>query len=233
MKFDSEGHAIWTPIELYDLARKDSRRLVDDYLMSSTPQAFSRYSDYCDFLEAISERTGIHRRSMYLRGSCHIGFSVAPKPKVWTEMHDKSDLDLVIVDEAYFARMEREVEWWERRNPAEFLQGRASEAFVQRQTDRQFNCYRDEALPAAICVHHSDTMRRVADQKHCGLRRHLSAFIYPDWYSARRRYQYDLDVLIRRIEAGPNPLPRPEEHPFPLKGRPDRAAASVAESEQA
>ncbi len=123
---------------------------------------------------------------------------------------NQSDLDLAIVDEAYFTRFEREVRWWEDRNPREFLQGKASEAFERRQQDRQFNCCRDEALPHAICVHHRDTMRRVADMEHCGLHRALSAFIYPDWLSARTRYEFDLRQLVKGVESGRLPPPGDE-----------------------
>jgi hypothetical protein len=215
MKFDEHGHMIWTPKELYDLARTTPLRLVNGYLMAGTPWAFSEYAHYCAFLEAISERTGVHPRNLYLRGSCQIGFSIAPKPKVWTAMHDRSDLDLVIVDEAYFTRFEREIRWWEGRNPAEFLQAAASEAFLRRQQDRQFNCCWDEALPPAICVHHRDTMRRVAEMQHCGLRRKLGAFVYPDWPSARQRYEYDLRKLVESVESGR--LPPPPDEPVPVK----------------
>lgn len=217
MKFDEHGHVIWTPRTLYDLAMANLFRLVNHYLMSGTPAAFSEYESYCDFLEAVAERTGVHTRNLYLRGSCQIGFSIAPKPKVWTAMRSSgakpSDLDLVIVDEAYFTRFEREVRWWEDRNPGEYLQGRASEAFVRRQQDRQFNCCWDEALPPSICVHHQDTMRRVAEMKHCGLHREVSAFIYPDWLSARQRYEYDLRKLIDGVKAGK--LPPPGDQPVP------------------
>ena len=217
MKFDEYGHVIWTPRTLYDLAKSDPLQLVNRYLMSGTPQAFAEYDHYCDFLEAVAERTGVHPRNLYLRGSCHIGFSIAPKQKVWTAMKSApkskpSDLDLAIVDEAYFVRFEREVRWWEERNPGDSLQGFSSDLFVRRQQDRQYNCCRDEALPKAICIHHQDTMRRVAEMKHCGLHRTLSAFIYPDWLSARNRYEFDVRKLIEEVEAAR--LPRPGDEPI-------------------
>lgn len=214
MKFDEHGHVLWTPKMLYDLARSNPLRLVNGFLMTGTPAAFAEYSHYCDFLEAVAERIGVHPRNLYLRGSCQIGFSIAPKPKVWTALHDKSDLDLVIVDEGYFARFEREVHWWEDRNTSEFLQGHAGRTFERRQQDRQFNCCWDEALPSVICVHHQDTMRRVAAMKHCGIHRKLSAFVYPDWLSARRRYEYDLRMLIEYVEA--NSIP-PGDEPIPIR----------------
>ncbi|MBL8795364.1 MAG: hypothetical protein JNM56_15780 [Planctomycetia bacterium] len=215
MKFDEQGHVLWTPKTLYAAAQSAPLQLVNRYLMMGTPWAFAEYVRYCDFLDAVAERTGVHPRNLYLRGSCQIGFSIAPKQTAWTAMQSDparrlSDLDLVIVDEAYFTRFEREVRWWEDRNPPDFLQGRASDDYARRQQDRQFNCCRDESLPPAICIHHRDTMRRVAGMEHCGLPRTLSAFIYPDWLSARQRYEYDLRKLVEGIEAGRIPPPGDE-----------------------
>src|ERR1700722_8715445 len=103
MKFDEHGHVVWTPQELYHLVVKAPNRLLEGYLMAGTPAAFPDYTSWCDFLEAIAERIGVHLRNLYLRGSCHIGFSIAPKwDKVWVAMNEQSDLDLVIVDAHYF-----------------------------------------------------------------------------------------------------------------------------------
>jgi hypothetical protein len=57
-------------------------------------------------------------------------------------------------------------------------------------------------------------MRVVAAMQHCGLQRKLSAFIYPDWLSARQRYEYDLRELVRGVEAGK--LPPPGDEPLPV-----------------
>jgi hypothetical protein len=86
MRFDEHGHVIWTPSSLYDLAKRAPVQLVNGYLMTGTPAAFADYDTYCDFLEAVSERIGVHPRNLYLRGSCQIGFSIAPKQTVWTAM---------------------------------------------------------------------------------------------------------------------------------------------------
>ena len=223
MKFDEHGHVIWTPKTLYDLAKTNPLQLANRYLMAGTLRAFADYASYCEFLEAITERTGIHPRNLYLRGSCQIGFSIAPKRTLWMAMRDgpkPSDLDLVIVDQSYFTRFEREIQWWEERNPADSVQRNAADDYARRQQDRHFNCCRDEAVPPAICIHHKDTMKRVADLNHCGLHRDLSAFIYPDWLSARKRYESDLRKLVEGVEAGR--LPPPDDEPFPLK-----AAASA------
>ena len=77
MRFDEQGHVIWTPQILYDLAKTAPLALVNRYLMAGTPWAFATYALYCDFLDAVAERTGVHSRNLYLRGSCQIGFSIA------------------------------------------------------------------------------------------------------------------------------------------------------------
>jgi len=51
--------------------------------------------------------------------------------------------------------------------------------------------------------------------KHCGLHRKLSAFIYPDWLSARQRYEYDLRNVVEGVETGR--LPAPGDEPIPVK----------------
>lgn len=218
MKCDEHGRWVWTPKELYELAKTNPLRLINGYLMAGTPRAFPNYACYCDFLGATADRLGVHPRNLYLRGSCHIGFSIAPKDTVWTAMRgdpDPSDLDLVIVDHGYFTRFEREVRWWEERNAGGFLRGRPAKEFERRQQDRQFNCCRDELLPLAICVPHQDAMRDVAAIKHCGTHRSLSAFIYPDWLSARRRYEYDIRELVDGVEGGR--LPPPGDQPVPAQ----------------
>ncbi|RLT08466.1 MAG: hypothetical protein DWI24_10930 [Planctomycetota bacterium] len=189
-------------------------RLVNDYLMGGvTPKAFAEYKLYCDFLHAISERTGVHPRNLYLRGSCQIGFSIAPKAdKVWTAMTADSDLDLVIVDRPYFDRFEEEIRRWETRNPVQTLQGRESYLFIERQRDRQFYCCRDKGLPSVVCVHHRDMVAAIKTLCHCGSDREVTAFIYPDWLSARRRYENDIRLLRIGIEKGE--LLAPDDQPF-------------------
>jgi hypothetical protein len=225
-KFDEQGHVIWTPKKLYQMVLESPLRLVNDYLMGgSTPRAFDKYAQYCDFVHAVAEHTGVHPRNLYLRGSCQVGFSIAPRAdKVWTAMSDDSDLDLVIVDRPYFERFEEEIRRWEDRNPVQALQGRESGAFLERQRDRQFYCCRDKALPSVVCVHHRDVMAAVADLRDCGRRRDVSAFIYPDWLSARRRYENDLRLLRKGIDSGE--LTPPEDTPFPAK--PNQAGPAPA-----
>lgn len=219
-KFDEQGHVVWTPKELYRMVSEAPLRLVNDYLMGGgTPRAFDEYVRFRDFIHAVAERIGAHPRNLYLRGSCHVGFSIAPRPeKVWAAMSDESDLDLVIVDRPYFERFEEETRRWEERNPVHALQGREAAALLDRQRDRQFYCCRDKGLPSVVCVHHRDVMAAVADLRHCGRRRDVSAFVYSDWMSARRRYENDLRQLRQGVEAG-RLLP-PEDEPFHATSKP-------------
>jgi hypothetical protein len=52
MRFDEQGHIVWTPKELYQMVLDNPRRLVNSYLMAGTPWAFAEYVRYCDFIEA-------------------------------------------------------------------------------------------------------------------------------------------------------------------------------------
>jgi len=227
MKFDEHGRIDWMPKELYTLAVQNPRRLIDGFLMAGhTPAVFPSHEKYCEFLEAIAERTGIHPRSLYLRGSCQIGFSIAPRvKKVWSAARDKSDLDLVIVDVEYFRRIEEEILRWEARNPETTLKDTHAENFTRRKEDRLYNCCWDEVFPPPVAVHHKDSMRIVANLQHCGRWRKLSAFIYPDWFSAKRRYDRDIRLLVQGVQNGT--LEEPGDSPTVSKKPPTSATATT------
>lgn len=215
MQFDAHGHVESSPRELYQMAVDDPRRLLTAYLTTGTPHAFPNCQSYCKFLVAISDRIGVHPRNLYMRGSCHISYSIAPRTdKAWIAMRDDSDLDLVIVDSVYFHRFEEELRRWEIRNPVR-APDRGAKAAALRAQDRLFNLCRDESLPPSVCVHHQKAMESVAKTAHCGRVRNLNAFIYPDWHSAQVRYEYDLRKLREGIEhqwiATPPEMPLPAE----------------------
>lgn len=204
MKFDDEGHVVWpSPRALFGAAAESPRRLLTRYLLSGTPWAFATYPQYCDFLEAVTERTGIHPRNLYVRGSCHIGFSIAPRSdKLWIAMGEASDIDLVIVDADYFNRFDAELRRWESRNPVKSPRDRGAAASAKRAQDRLFNLCRDSGLPPTVCVHHQHVMEKIAALAHCGQHRPVNAFIYPDWHSAQQRYEFDLRELCRGVNSG-------------------------------
>jgi hypothetical protein len=214
MNFDDQGHLVVMPPELYSQAVENPHRLLNGYLMRGTPTVFLQYEQYCDFLEAVSDRTGVHAKNLYVRGSCHLGFSIAPKSdKVWLQVGQKSDLDLVIVDSHYFHRCEEELRRWEVRNPVASPQDKGAMASARRAEDRRFNCFRDKPLPNVVCVHHRKMMNKVARLAHCGHVRDVSAFIDPDWHSAQERYEFDLRKLRQGVEGGW--LTPPPDEPIP------------------
>jgi hypothetical protein len=67
-------------------------------------------------------------------------------------------------------------------------------------------------------------MQAVATMQHCGRPRRLTAFIYPDWHSARRRYENDLRLLREGIEAGR--LAPPRDAPLPARSPTQPASPS-------
>ena len=222
MKFDPEGHISITPRQLFKYASDDPRRLIDHYLIQGTPAVFSTYDAYYDFLREISNRLEVHPRNLILRGSSKFGFSISPKvDKLWQELGETSDLDLAIVDDSYYARIDQEVIRWEERNRADRVKGLASRRFLDRQQDRFFNCCRLKDLPQHLFPHHFDAMNDIADMKHCGRRRSLNAFIYRDWWGLRVRFEFDLKKLIEGVSKHKN-LPDPPEKPFlrAAEGRP-------------
>ena len=212
MTFDPDGHIVLTPKQLFQWAKEDPRLLIDHYLIPATPAAFS-YAAYGLFLHQLSLRLGVHPRNLFLRGSCQIGFSITPKAdKVWMAMDGESDLDLAIIDAAYYEKIDREVMSWEERTRAAQGWGPAAERFGDRQRDRFYNCCRVDDLPYHLCPHHAEAMQDVAGMRHCGRPRTLKAFIFRDWYSLRSRYLSDLNQLTARI---PKVLPEPGDQPRP------------------
>src|SRR5258708_5304488 len=116
MRFDKHGHVKLTPQELHKWAVDKPKRLIDDILLHGTPAAFKTYARYCDFLAELGEKLGVHSRNLFIRGSCGIGYSIAPQAgSAWMAMDDRSDLDLAIVDSQYYDKIDQEIQEWEAR----------------------------------------------------------------------------------------------------------------------
>lgn len=186
------------------MALQTPARLINYYLMRGTPHAFRTYPDYCNFLDDVSGKLGVQPNNLFMRGSCHLGYSIAPNPKVWTAMDIRpqpSDLDLVIVDVDYFNRINTEIQTWEQTNISACLQGKDYH-YLDRQRDRLYNCCRDYDMPPVTCFHHKKTMMSIDVTKYCDKLRKLSAFIFRDWSSAHHRYNYDIRMLCQGIKKG-------------------------------
>jgi hypothetical protein len=214
MRLDEHWRMHWSPIEFLDLAYEQKRRLINQYLLRTTPLAFPSYQAYYDFLEDVAARFNVPPHNVVLRGSCLIGFSITPdNDKLWQNFDDESDLDLAIVDAALYDDTERRVSQWERTNRAGEVGGPASERFEKRQQDRYFQCCRLHDLPAHLSGHYRDTAQAIADRCHSGIWREVKAFIYRDWWAIRGRYESDLRNLCKGVDEGR--LLEPGETPFP------------------
>ena len=212
--FDAQGHVPLSPRDLYERAVASPVRLINDVRSAGTRAAFPTYESYCDFLHAVTERLGVHPKNMFLRGSARVGYSIAPRiDKLWKAMSDTSDLDLCIVDAPYFHQLDDEVQRWEATNRADRFESAEFHDYVGRQRDRAFDCCRDYLIPRVICVHHHDTMDQVPVAQFCGRNRSLSAFVFRNWWSVRRRYESDLGQLVKGVRTGR--LPEPPDEAFP------------------
>jgi hypothetical protein len=145
-------------------------------------------------------------------------------------MHNESDLDLAIIDADYFGKINREVQQWADDNRAELIQKGEFhfDSYVEwRQDCLRYNCCRASNLPLSVCVHHQQTMEEIADLRHCGLRRNLNAFVYRDWWSLFRRYEWDLIDLVGKVRG--RRITPPSDKPLPPEGARPSARAGQPE----
>ncbi|MCX7050058.1 MAG: hypothetical protein NTX50_31815, partial [Candidatus Sumerlaeota bacterium] len=143
--FDPEGHLNLSAAELFAMAENTPRRLVNDYLLAGTPRAFQTYDLYCEFRTALAKLLQIHPRTMVIRGSTLLGFSITPRmEKVWRPISAESDIDLAIADSDYFARLDTEIRQWETRQRIPHDKSREYKPYAKRQEYRSFNCVNDD-----------------------------------------------------------------------------------------
>jgi hypothetical protein len=214
MTISPEGKFEITPAELYARAQSEPERLINDVLIRGTPHAFATYRQYCDFLAAAGGALRVHPASLFVRGSCKIGFSVSPRierppriSKLWRAMTPGSDIDLAIVDADFYYHLDNELQRWEADNNAHQFAGDEYLEYVDRQRDRSFYFCREYSLPQVVCVSFRDAIQRIKTEDFCDHKRPLSAFVFRDWWSLRRRYEKDLRQLCDRVATGKLPEP--------------------------
>lgn len=219
--FDEQGHIVITPKEVHRLALDDPQRLIHEMLIPGTPLAFDTHESYCHFLQHFGDTLNVHPRNILLKGSTKIGFSIAPRPnKVWRRFGDGSDLDLAIVDQHYFDRIDEEVRAWER-TPANrqrlFCDERVrKEGINRRRTRGSYHCLRYFDLPPVETVaHHNSCLERAPVELCCGLPRTLTAFIFRDWWGIADRYLSDIEELARKLGNPALKMPVGEDAPLP------------------
>jgi len=203
MEIDGEGHIHVTPREVCD-GLDEPNRLINDVLSPGTPLAFPTYRSYCDFLNAFANLFGIHPRSVVVRGSTKIGFSVSPDPgSVWVAMHSESDLDVAIVDSDYY---DREIRMWERDAANKAFEGPGLRKSIARRQQRAFYICRYSDLPKISCVvEHNARLKSLPVDACCGFEMQADTFVFRDWWSLYSRWEFDLRELRWAIAHG---LPR-------------------------
>jgi hypothetical protein len=213
---DAHGHIFIRPKELLEIAFADPARLVNDILIPGTPHVFPTYEGYCAFLRWLANTLCVNPRCVAMRGSCKLGFSIAPWPeKVWGECHDGSDLDLGIVDPDYYHTIDRETRHWERQpeTMAAIVQSDVlSKQWKRRQNERQYYYYRDYNLPDGLqCKQLIANCTQAAPVgEACGINRPVNIFVYRDWLSLVARYEFDLQELTEKV--GREEIPKAEFH---------------------
>lgn len=229
MTFDDQGHILVTPSEVQRQAVADPDGLINHVLLPGTPLAFPSYERYAEFIDYLSNRTGIHPHHFLFRGSTKIGFSISAdraKRKTWRQFGPASDLDLAIVDPHFFATVDEEVRRHDRRseNRVRVYRFRQSGEFKRYQNRVQekgrHDCYRFFDLPRELpSLCELQNVLKAAPIKECCSYpfNKLEAFIFRDRWAVHRRYHTDLDDLRRGLTAKNDPLPEAPDEPFPAE----------------
>lgn len=227
MTFDEHGHLLMTPREVQRRAFDDPDGLINHWLLPGTPMGFPTYASYAQFIDYLSERTGIHPHHFLFRGSTKIGFSISPdrkERKLWKRFGPNSDLDLAITDPYFYAKVDEEVRRHDRRpeNREQVYRYRSGIEFEQygrriHQKGRH-DCYRFFDLPRGLaCLVELDEVLRNAPIVDCCIHQFIDfkAFIFRDRWAVHRRYHTDLDDLRRGLTTRHDPLPQAMDEPLP------------------
>jgi hypothetical protein len=221
MQFDAEGHLLVTPAEVQALALSDRARLINTVLLPGTPRAIPTHAQHCELLGFIADKVGVHPNNLLFKGSTKIGFSIAPRAeKVWMEYGPTSDLDLAIVDGQFFQVVDYEVgrwEWSAENRGRMFRDQRLLRDHQNRARHKGlYDCFRFFDLPKIACMERlNECLGAAPVEACCGMRRSLTAFIFRDWWSVCKRYDFDLHCLCRGLQDRTNPLPAGGAQPRP------------------
>ncbi|WP_218011752.1 hypothetical protein [Bacillus cereus] len=76
--------------------------IVDQHILFGSPYIFKNdEQQYFSLKRIIAEQFGLSPTNVIMVGSAKLGFSIAPK-KLWTPIHDNSDIDMVIISEELY-----------------------------------------------------------------------------------------------------------------------------------
>lgn len=216
MTISPEGHVVVSPKDVYEMAVESPASLVDRYLIPGTPKCFGLRNTYYEFLEHIASHLAIHPRNIILKGSTKIGFSISPRPeKLWMSFGEGSDLDIAVIDSAYYDRLDNEVRHWERLNTAAIMQNVILNKTMRNRVGQRKNyCCRYFDMPDVLTRSSMVSCFETVEAENCsGCKRNLDAFVFKDWWSLRSRYEDDIKDLVDGVKSGK--LPTPPEVPVP------------------
>lgn len=198
--FDEQGHFIIRPCDLLEAAVSEPSRLVSDVLCHGTPAIFGKYSEYRDFVNLVSNALSISPLAIWVRGSAHVGFSIAPNPgKAWVSHGPESDIDLAIVDPDRYHLLDTEIRSWERSESVDFLRAK------KLRDGRRYYQYRHWDLPSTpACDEYKEKVESAANK----MSREVTAFFFRDAWSLHERWIKDLrDLVTESRIALPTPGP--------------------------
>jgi hypothetical protein len=226
MRYDNEGHVLISPVELRQLAFANPDCLINHWLLPGTPMAFATCALYAQFVDYLSDKTGIHPHQFLFRGSTKVGFSISPNRKdrkTWRRFSSGSDLDLAIVDPHFYETLDEQVRRWDRlpENRAQVYRYRTGTEFEQykHRIDHKgrHDCYRFFDIPRGIeCLAGLQKILDDAPIKQLCVQNfvEMKAFIFRDRWAVHRRYHTDLDELRRGLTAKEDPLPAAPANAF-------------------
>lgn len=215
LRFDEHGHAREvTPRTLLDACSDSVEQceFVRRLMFRSTPQIFPSVSEYCDFVDAVSELLKVHPHNVHVRGSSLFGFSITPRAeKVWKPI-DKtatgrvSDIDVAVADVDLYSRWCELVDAWEKANPLSPSEtGSKRQKYLDRWRQRRASSISSKSLPGEVGHEEKSRMGVLDTARFCGRQRKVTALVFRDWQSLEARCVKDLQELRDTCAKLPEP----------------------------
>lgn len=182
MRFNEQGHALGTPLEVERWLLQSRRLLINGMLIPAIPSIFSERREYDRFVEWLSDQLKVHPRNFVIRGSTLLGFSLEPTPeKVWRACTPESDIDLAIIDPDYYHVIDREVRYFETRPLGDVeTAGETAAKRKNRRHGRKFYCYKYFDLPDLPAVQFQNNVLRTMPDYLIDRPRTIEAFVFRD-----------------------------------------------------
>ena len=205
------GEYFLSPTQFWNsLCKEGPNHLVDYFLLEGKPHVFASWEEYSRFKKEVSQRLGVHPKSVVLIGSGRLGYSVSPetqKPKLWRPFGEESDLDVVVVDATSFDAAWRECLLWQKGD----VDVKADLRYL---TERQRDIYEGMIVPwhmpgnLASSAKWADAFDEVStlEWQDCG-RRTCKGFLFREWLHVEMYYAGSFNDLRRRVDEQKLPTP--------------------------